>query len=61
MSWSPPSSPSLALGVATLGTLFLSLAPGMGMRDALVTTLGVQLGGVALTTPLSLRLPRVIS
>ncbi|CAM5269464.1 MFS transporter OS=Streptomyces tendae OX=1932 GN=GUR47_09895 PE=4 SV=1 [Streptomyces tendae] len=51
---------SLALGVATLGTLFLSLVPGMGMRDALVTTLLVQLAGVALTGLLSLRLPRTI-
>jgi MFS family permease len=51
---------SLALGVATLGTLFLSLIPGMGMRDALVTTLLVQLAGVALTGLLSLRLPRTI-
>ncbi|MGW1713506.1 MFS transporter [Streptomyces sp. NPDC002156] len=51
---------ALALGVATLGTLFLSLAPGMGMGDALVTTLVVQLGGIVLTTLLSLRLPRVI-
>nr|WP_202477559.1 MFS transporter [Streptomyces sp. SID5470] len=51
---------SLALGVATLGTLFLALVPGMGMRDALVTTLLVQLAGVALTGLLSLRLPRVI-
>jgi MFS family permease len=51
---------SLALGVATLGTLFLSLVPGMGMRDALVTTLVVQLAGVALTGLLSLRLPRTI-
>ncbi|MDC0766137.1 MFS transporter [Streptomyces sp. HD] len=51
---------SLALGVATLGTLFLSLIPGLGMRDALVTTLLVQLGGVALTGLLSLRLPRTI-
>ncbi|MDX3752376.1 MFS transporter [Streptomyces sp. AK08-02] len=49
---------ALALGVATLGTLFLSLTPGMGMRDALVTTLVVQVGGIALTTLLSLRLPR---
>jgi hypothetical protein len=31
------------------------------MRDALVTTLLVQLAGVALTTALSLRLPRAIS
>ncbi|MGP4045089.1 MFS transporter [Streptomyces sp. 2A115] len=52
---------ALALGVATLGTLFLTLAPNMGMRDALVTTLLVQLAGVVLTTALSLRLPRTIS
>jgi MFS family permease len=51
---------SLALGVATLGTLFLSLVPGMGMRDALVTTLVVQLGGVVVTGLLSLRLPRKV-
>ncbi|MER5182177.1 MFS transporter [Streptomyces sp. NPDC002896] len=51
---------ALALGVATLGTLFVSLVPGMGMRDALMVTLLVQLAGVALTTGLSLRLPRVI-
>lgn len=51
---------SLALGVATLGTLFLSLVPALGMRDALVTTLLVQLAGVALTGLLSLRLPRTI-
>ncbi|GHG92120.1 MFS transporter [Streptomyces lanatus] len=52
---------ALALGVATLGTLFLSLAGGVGMRDALVTTLLVQLAGVALTGLLSLRLPRTIA
>ncbi|MEU5088064.1 MFS transporter [Streptomyces sp. NPDC021356] len=51
---------SLALGVATLGTLFLSLVPGLGMRDALVATLLAQLAGVALTGLLSLRLPRTI-
>ncbi|MFE5889202.1 MFS transporter [Streptomyces sp. NPDC056462] len=51
---------SLALGVATLGTLFLSLAATMGMGDALVITLVVQLAGVALTGLLSLRLPRTI-
>ncbi|MHC3473340.1 MFS transporter [Streptomyces sp. 7R007] len=51
---------ALALGVATLGTLFLSLIPHLGMRDALVTTLLVQLAGVALTGLLSLRLPRTI-
>ncbi|MFC9679590.1 MFS transporter [Streptomyces sp. NPDC056948] len=51
---------ALALGVATLGTLFLSLVPGMGMRNALVTTLLVQLAGVVLTGLLSLRLPRTV-
>ncbi|MEU6356861.1 MFS transporter [Streptomyces sp. NPDC047072] len=51
---------ALALGVATLGTLFLALVPGVGMRDALITTLLVQLGGVVLTGLLSLRLPRTI-
>jgi MFS family permease len=52
---------SLALGVATLGTLFLALIPGLGMRDALLTTLAVQLAGVVLTTGLSLRLPRTVN
>jgi MFS family permease len=52
---------ALALGVATLGTLFLSLVPGMGMRNALVTTLLVQLAGVVLTGLLSLRLPRTVA
>ncbi len=51
---------SLALGVAALGTLFLSLVPALGMRDALVVTLVTQLGCVALTCLLSLRLPRTI-
>ncbi|GGJ13212.1 MFS transporter [Streptomyces brasiliensis] len=52
---------ALALGVATLGTLFLSLVPSLGMRDALVTTLLVQLGGVVLTGLLSLRLPHKVA
>ncbi|MFG2022421.1 MFS transporter [Streptomyces sp. NPDC048825] len=52
---------ALALGVATLGTLFLALVPGLGMRDALVTTLLAQLAGIVLTILLSLRLPRTIS
>ncbi|MER6125544.1 MFS transporter [Streptomyces sp. NPDC001795] len=51
---------ALALGVATLGSLFLALVPSMGMRDALVTTLLVQLAGIALTIALSMRLPRTI-
>lgn len=46
--------------MATLGTLFLSLVPGSGMRDALVTTMAVQLGGVVVTALLSLRLPRKV-
>ncbi|MEU6285211.1 MFS transporter [Streptomyces sp. NPDC047028] len=51
---------ALALGVATLGTLFLALVPHFGMRDALLTTLFVQLAGVVLTGLLSLRLPRTV-
>ncbi|WP_093897159.1 MFS transporter [Streptomyces sp. Ncost-T10-10d] len=52
---------ALALGVATLGTLFLSLVPGSGMRDALAVTLLVQLAAVVLTVLLSLRLPRKVA
>ncbi|MFG2564459.1 MFS transporter [Streptomyces sp. NPDC048567] len=52
---------TLTLGVATLGSLFLALVPGWGMRDALIVTLLVQLAAVALTTALSLRLPRTVS
>ncbi|MFJ9818321.1 MFS transporter [Streptomyces sp. NPDC101151] len=51
---------ALALGVATLGTLFLTLVPHQGMRDALVITLLVQLAGIVLTGLLSLRLPRTV-
>jgi MFS family permease len=51
---------ALALGVATLGTLFLSLAASAGMREALVITLLVQLAAVVLTVGLSLRLPRAV-
>lgn len=51
---------ALALGVATLGTLFLTLVPHLGMRDALVITLLVQLAGIVLTGLLSLRLPRTV-
>ncbi|AGP57981.1 MFS transporter [Streptomyces rapamycinicus] len=52
---------ALALGVATLGTLFLSLGPSAGMGDALVITLAAQLGAIALTVLMSLRLPRKVS
>ncbi|OIK24746.1 MFS transporter [Streptomyces malaysiense] len=48
----------LALGVATLGTLFLTLVPHVGMREALAVTLLTQLGGIVLTGVLGLRLPR---
>ncbi|MEU6672103.1 MFS transporter [Streptomyces sp. NPDC046727] len=51
----------LALGAATLGSLFLSLAPGRGMRDALVTTLTVQIVMGVGTLLLGLRLPRRLS
>ncbi|MFF4155889.1 MFS transporter [Streptomyces sp. NPDC001678] len=51
----------MALGVATLGSLFLSLAPGTGMRDGLAITLGVQLVLVVATVGLSMRLPRKVA
>ncbi|CAG7628321.1 putative transport protein [Actinacidiphila bryophytorum] len=51
---------SLALGVATLGTLFLTLSTSIGVRDALVWALAAQLAAVALTTALSFRLPRAV-
>ncbi|MEU2238826.1 MFS transporter [Streptomyces sp. NPDC018338] len=50
---------SLALGVATLGSLYLSLAAS-GSDAALAVTLLVQLAMVLLTTALSLRLPRAV-
>ncbi|WP_431044560.1 MFS transporter [Streptomyces sp. P1-3] len=52
---------SLALGVATLGTLFLALESSVGMRNALVTTLAVQVAAVVVTVGLSLRLPRGVA
>lgn len=52
---------SLALGVATLGTLFLTLSTSSGVRDALVWTLLTQLAAVAATIALSLRLPRTVA
>jgi MFS family permease len=51
---------SLALGVATLGTLFLSLAGSMGMRDALATVILVQVAGGVAAVALSTRLPRAV-
>lgn len=52
---------SLALGVATLGTLFLALVPSHGTRDALVAVLLVQLAAVVVTVLASLRLPRQVA
>ncbi|MCX4749087.1 MFS transporter [Kitasatospora sp. NBC_01287] len=49
---------SLALGVATLGTLYLSLVPSLGMGHALAVILGTELIGAALVAYLSTRLPR---
>lgn len=52
---------AMALGVATLGSLFLSLASSPAeMGTALTTTLLVQLGVIVLTLLLSLRLPRSV-
>ncbi len=51
---------ALALGVATLGSLFLALSASTGIRDAVVVTLLVQLGLIAATAALSLRLPRTV-
>jgi len=51
---------SLALGVATLGTLFLSLYPSWGMRDALALLLGLQVAFALAVSALSLRLPRAV-
>ncbi|MEV0371894.1 MFS transporter [Streptomyces sp. NPDC050636] len=50
----------LALGVATLGTLFFSLLPSLGIRDALIAALLAQLAIVLVTTVLALRLPRAV-
>jgi Major Facilitator Superfamily len=48
---------SLALGVATLGTLFLTLAPSHGMHEALTTVLALQVLLTLGVTALSTRLP----
>ncbi|GHD98642.1 MFS transporter [Streptomyces alanosinicus] len=48
----------LAVGVATLGSLFLSLVPGLGMRQALAVVLAVQAAGLLGLGWLGLRLPR---
>ncbi|WP_042402798.1 MFS transporter [Streptacidiphilus carbonis] len=51
---------SLALGVATLGTLFLTLSPTHGMHDALTLVLALQFVLTLAVIALSTRLPRRI-
>ncbi|WP_327676725.1 MFS transporter [Kitasatospora sp. NBC_00458] len=51
---------SLALGVATLGTLYLALSPTLGLDRALALCLGIQLLGSFTILYLTLRLPRSI-
>ncbi|WUS68669.1 MFS transporter [Kitasatospora sp. NBC_01246] len=51
---------SLALGVATLGSLYLALAPTVGMDRALALCLAVQLLGSFSILYLTTRLPRSI-
>ncbi|MFF9910497.1 MFS transporter [Streptomyces sp. NPDC013457] len=52
---------ALALGVATLGSLFLSLSASGSMGTALTVTLLIQVAAVLLTALMSLRLPRAVS
>lgn len=49
---------SLALGIATLGTLFLTLAPSEGMHHALTLVLALQAVLTVVVVALSTRLPR---
>ncbi|MFH8792701.1 MFS transporter [Streptomyces sp. NPDC017941] len=48
----------LAVGVATLGSLFLAMESGTGIREAFATVLALQLAGLLALAALSLRLPR---
>jgi MFS family permease len=48
---------SLALGVAAIGSLFLSLSDSRGMRDAIATVLGVHSFLAILVALLATRLP----
>lgn len=50
----------LALGVATLGSLFLALIPHLGMREALTIVLLVQVVGLATLVVQGMRLPRAL-
>jgi hypothetical protein len=51
---------SLALGVATLGSLFLALAPSQGIAHALALVLTLQLTGSVVIFCLGIRLPRSV-
>ncbi|MGW0531880.1 MFS transporter [Streptomyces sp. NPDC003032] len=51
----------LAVGVATIGSLFLALVPGLGMRDAFTLVLGTQLVGLLGLALVSMRLPRQLT
>ncbi|MBO8184424.1 MFS transporter [Streptomyces spirodelae] len=50
----------LALGVATLGSLFLALIPHFGMREALGAVLAVQGCGLLALVAVGLRMPRSV-
>ncbi|MFI6155955.1 MFS transporter [Kitasatospora sp. NPDC051170] len=51
---------SLALGVATLGSLYLALSPSLGVDRALAICLGLQFTGSVTILYLTTRLPRSI-
>ncbi len=51
---------SLALGVATLGTLYLALVPSWGAGHALTLILAIQLAGAAVILRLAAGLPRTM-
>ncbi|MFJ9695459.1 MFS transporter [Kitasatospora sp. NPDC101183] len=51
---------SLALGVATLGSLYLALSPSLGVDRALALCLGIQFVGSVTILYLTTRLPRSI-
>jgi len=50
----------LALGVATLGSLFLALVPAHGFAAALAVALAVQIAGLVWLAAMSLRLPKAL-
>ncbi|MFE9385735.1 MFS transporter [Streptomyces sp. NPDC007025] len=50
----------LALGVATLGSLFLALTPQYGMREALAAVLALQACGLLALVVMGVRMPRTV-